>query len=62
LKQLREYVEVFENATPAEHCMIASTLIERVTVYPSYELDIQFRVGIDSLAQLPEEETGEVDK
>jgi len=53
---------VFENATPAEHCMIASTLIERVTVYPSYELDIQFRVGIDSLAQLPEEETGEVDK
>ena len=41
--------------------MIASALIERVTVHPGYELDIQFRVGIDSLAQLPEGEASAVD-
>lgn len=53
LEQLRGYADAFENATPAERRMIASALIERVTVYPGYELEIQFRVGIDSLAQLP---------
>jgi len=52
---------VFGNATPAERRMIASALIERVTVHPGYELDIQFRVGIDSLAQLPEGEASAVD-
>jgi predicted cupin superfamily sugar epimerase len=38
-----------------------SDLIECATVYPGYEPDIQFRDGIDSLAQLPESEKA-VDK
>jgi DNA invertase Pin-like site-specific DNA recombinase len=57
LEQLRGYAEVFEKATPEERRMIASALIERVAVYPGYELDVKFRVGIDSLAQLPEGES-----
>lgn len=59
LERLRGYAKVFENAAPAERRMIASALIERITVYPGYELDIQFRIGVDTLARLPEEDVAE---
>lgn len=46
LKQLWGYAEAFENATPAERRVIASALMEGVTVYPGYEPEIQFRGGV----------------
>lgn len=53
LEQLRGYAEAFERGTLAKCWIIASAFIEHVTVYSGFELEIQFRVGIDSLVRLP---------
>lgn len=51
-QQLKGYAQVYQDATMEEKRRIVSALIERVTVSRGYEIQIQFRVGLDVLNNL----------
>lgn len=51
-QQLKSYAEIYHNATMEEKRRVVSALIERVTISRGYQIQIQFRVGLDLLENL----------
>lgn len=51
-QQLKSYAEIYHNATMEEKRRVVSALIERVTITRGYQIQIQFRVGLDLLKEL----------
>lgn len=55
-RQLQGYAQAYRSADFEEKRRIVSALIERVTVSRGYEIQIQFRVGLDVLKEIEDEQ------